>query len=192
MGAQTQTQATVTQLLGELADGRSSAVDRLLPIVYDEMRRLAASYLRREGSDHTLQATALVHEAYLRLVNQTQASWKGSAHFYAVAAMAMRRILIDHAERKRAAKRGGEWNRIALDEAGTPGGTERAVDLLALDEALDALQKLDERQCRIVELRFFGGLGVEDTAAVIGISPRLVEMEWSMARAWLCRRLRIP
>jgi RNA polymerase sigma factor (TIGR02999 family) len=105
MGPQSQTQATVTQLLGDLADGHGSAVDRLLPIVYDEMRRLAASYLRREGSDHTLQATALVHEAYLRLVHQTQANWKGSTHFYAVAAQAMRRILIDHAERKRAAKR---------------------------------------------------------------------------------------
>jgi RNA polymerase sigma factor (TIGR02999 family) len=183
------TQATVTQLLGELADGHSSAVDRLLPLVYDEMRRLAASYLGREGPNHTLQPTALVHEAYLGLVQQTEANWKGSAHFYAVAAQAMRRILIDHAERKRAAKRGGGWNRVALSQAETPGGTQGEVDLLALDEALGKLQKLDERQCRIVELRFFGGLGVEDTATVMGISPRLVEMEWSMARAWLYRQL---
>jgi RNA polymerase sigma factor (TIGR02999 family) len=155
------------------------------------MRRLAASYLRREHAGHTLQATALVHEAYLRLVRQTQAHWKGSAHFYAVAAQAMRRILIHHAERKRAAKRGGDWERVALSRAETPDGVEGPadVDLLAIDEALDKLQKLDERQCRIVELRFFGGLGVEDTATVMGISPRLVEMEWSMARAWLYQQL---
>jgi RNA polymerase sigma factor (TIGR02999 family) len=181
--------ATVTRLLGEIADGHSSAVDRLLPLVYDEMRRLAAGYLRREGPDHTLQATALVHEVYVRLVQQTEANWKGEAHFYAVAAQAMRRILIDHAERKRAAKRGGGWNRVALSQAEMPGGSASEVDLLALDEALGRLQKLDERQCRIVELRFFGGLGVEDTATVMGISPRLVEMEWSMARAWLYQQL---
>jgi RNA polymerase sigma factor (TIGR02999 family) len=124
----------------------------------------------------------------MRLVGQTEAEWKSAAHFYAVAAQAMRRILIDHAERKRAAKRGGGWNRVALGTVETP-APDGDVDLLALDEALHDLEKLDERQCRIVELRFFGGLGVEDTATVMGISPRLVEMEWGMARAWLYRQL---
>ena len=161
-----------------------------MPLVYDEMRRLAESYVRHERNGHTLQATALVHEAYVRLVNQTDASWKGTAHFYAVAAQAMRRILIDHAERNRAEKRGGGWHRVDLSRAETPSEQPGEVDLLALDEALDTLQKLDARQCRIVELRFFGGLGVEDTAAVMGVSPRLIELEWSMARAWLYRQLK--
>jgi RNA polymerase sigma factor (TIGR02999 family) len=183
-------QETVTRLLGELADGHSSAVDRLLPLVYEELRRLAASYLRRERAGHTLQPTALVHEAYVRLVRQTEANWRDSTHFYAVAATAMRRILVNHAERKRAAKRGGHCDRVALGDVETPGDSA-GVDLLAIDEALERLQKLDERQCRIVELRFFGGLSVDNTAAVMGISPRLVKLEWSAARAWLYSQLHV-
>jgi RNA polymerase sigma-70 factor, ECF subfamily len=177
-------QDEVTAMLHELENGHASAAERLLPLVYDEMRLLAESFFRTERTGHTLQPTALVHEAYLRLVNERTCQWNGKAHFMAIAAQAMRRILINHAEAHRAAKRGGGWNRITLsevDDAEPP----TDVDLLDLDDALDRLERLDARQCRVVELRFFGGMSVEQAAGVLNISTRQVELDWRMARAWL-------
>jgi RNA polymerase sigma factor (TIGR02999 family) len=181
-------QETVTQLLGELADGHSSAVDRLLPLVYDEMRRLAASYLRREGADHTLQATALVHEAYLRLVDQDRAGWKDQMHFFAVAATVIRRILVDHARTRNRLKRGGEYDRLQLDtqvlRAARPG-----IDVLELDDLLQSFAAEDPRAARLVELRFFGGLTSAQAARSLGISTATAERDWRYARAWLMQRL---
>ncbi len=178
-----------TQLLADMRDGSPAASERLFPLVYDEMHALAEQVFRRERPGHTLQPTALVHEAYLRLVGHAGGEWKSRAHFYAVAARVMRRILINHAEAHRAAKRGGDRHRVTLAEDQTPAPEARDVDLLALDEALAGLEALDERQCRVVELRFFAGLGVEETARVLGVSDRTVELDWKMARAWLFARL---
>lgn len=178
----------ITQILKAAGSGDGSAIDRLMPMVYDELRALADSYLQRERSDHTLQATALVHEVYVRLVRQEDVEWKNRAHFFAVAAQAIRRILVDHARRHHRLKRGGDRQRVRLelDAALTQ---ERDLDLLALDEALDRLAHLSERQSRIVELRFFGGIGLKEIAEVLGVSPRTVDGDWSMARAWLRREL---
>jgi len=176
--------ADVTILLSQLAEGDQSVVPRLMPLVYDELRRLAAGYMRRERSDHTLQATALVNEAYLRLVAQRGTNWKNRAHFFGVAAQSMRRILIDHARGQLRNKRGGHQQKISLDELPIF-AAEQSRELVAVDEALSRLEKLDARQCRIVELRFFGGLSAKETAEVLGISLRAVEREWSLARAWL-------
>ena len=173
--------ADVTTLLKRATDGDDSAVNRLVPLVYDELRALAESYLMRERANHTLQATALVHEAYLRLIDQRDVRWKNRAHFFAVAAQAIRRILVDHARGHRRAKRGGDRQRVRLDEDVMP-LEDRDLDLLALDDAL-------ERQARIVELHFFGGLSLKDVAAFLGVSPRTVDGDWSMARAWLRREL---
>ena len=186
---ETEARDQITSVLGELEGGHPSAAERLFPLVYDEMRALAERYFRRERSDHTLQPTALVHEAYLRLVGDATTSWRGRAHFYAVAARVMRRILINHAEAHRAAKRGGGLPLVALDESRTPAPGAPGVDLLALDEALSRLEALDERQCRVVEMRFFGGLNVDETAAALGVSERTVELDWKMARAWLLTQL---
>jgi RNA polymerase sigma factor (TIGR02999 family) len=178
----------VTQLLADIEAGQPGAESRLLPLVYDELRRVAAGYMRRERPGHTLQATALVHEAYIQLVDQTRVTWRNRAHFFAVAAQLMRRILVDHARSRNAQKRGGPAPKLALEEA--VGLLDRRdVALEALDDALTALAQLDPRQGRIVELRFFGGLTVEETAEVIGISPATVEREWRMARAWLHSQL---
>jgi RNA polymerase sigma factor (TIGR02999 family) len=160
-----------------------------MPLVYDELRALAESYLRQERPNHTLQATALVHEAYLRLIDQRDVRWKNRAHFFAVAAQAIRRILVDHARGHRRAKRGGDRQRMRLDED-LALLQDRDLDLLTLDEALEKLACLHERQARIVELRFFGGLSLSDVAAFLGVSPRTVDGDWSMARAWLRRELR--
>ncbi len=188
MGTATREQAT--QILGELAGGNRTAAERLFPLVYDEMRALADQFLRRERSGHTLQPTALVHEAYLRLIGGSPAEWRGESHFRAVAARVMRHILINHAEARRAAKRGGAQTHVTLSEARTPTpGEGMEVDLLALDEALKELEALDERQCRVVELRFFSGLSVQEAAQVLGVSERTVELDWKMARAWLYVRL---
>jgi len=178
----------ITQILKAAGSGDGSAIARLMPLVYDELRALADSYLQRERSDHTLQATALVHEVYVRLVRQEDVEWKNRAHFFAVAAQAIRRILVDHARRHHRLKRGGDRQRVRLelDAALTQ---ERDLDLLALDEALDRLAHLSERQARIVELRFFGGIGLKEIAEVLGVSPRTVDGDWSMARAWLRREL---
>jgi RNA polymerase sigma-70 factor (ECF subfamily) len=180
--------AHVTALLKRASDGDDSAINRLVPLVYDELRALAESYLMRERANHTLQATALVHEAYLRLVDQRDIRWKNRAHFFAVAAQAIRRILVDHARGHRRAKRGGDRQRVRLDED-VASLEERDLDLLALDEALERLARLHERQARIVELHFFGGLSFKDVAAFLGVSARTVDGDWSMARAWLRREL---
>lgn len=176
----------VTRLLDDLSDGKADAFDALLPVVYGELRRQAGRYLRRERSNHTLQPTALVNEAFLRLVEQRDVRWKNRAHFFGIAAQAMRRVLVDHARANGRLKRGGPQARVTLDEA-TMGAEGRSVDLLAMDEALERLAALDARQARIVELRYFAGLSIEETAEVIGISPATVKREWSMARAWLRR-----
>jgi RNA polymerase sigma-70 factor, ECF subfamily len=173
----------VTILLAKLSKGDHSALDELLPLVYDELRRLADRYLRRERSDHTLQATALVNEAYLRLVDQN-VPWQNRAHFFGVAAEMMRRILVDHARGHQAQKRGSGGVKLSLDEAINM-SDERATDLIALDEALNALAEFDAQKSRIVELRFFAGLSIEETAKVLGVGTATVIRQWRMAKAWL-------
>ena len=175
---------SITRLLRSWSGGRQSALDELLPLVYRELRRLAAGYLRRERPDHTLQPTALVHEAYLRLVDQSIADCHTRARFFAVAAHVMRQILVNHAERHKAAKRGG-GNKVALDEAVTLAGEPEVVDVLALDRALNKLAQLDPRQSRIVELRFFCGLPEQEIADVLEISIRTVKRDWVTAKTWL-------
>lgn len=177
-----------TRLLHALDARDPSAAEQLFALVYEQLHALARNYFRKQPRDHTLQPTALVNEAFLRLVDQTCVEWQGRAHFLAVAARAMRQILIDHARRRRCAKRGGDLCRVTVDQAVTP-ITEYAPDVLDLDEALQRLATLDERQSRIVELRFFGGLTVDEAAHVLGISKSTAESEWRMARAWLRREL---
>jgi RNA polymerase sigma factor (TIGR02999 family) len=183
---------TPTQPLTRASGGDERAIEKLMPLVYDELRRLAASYLRRERPGQTLQATALVNEAYVRLISERAHNWQNRTHFVAIAALSMRQILVQRARRRHAVKRGGDPERITLDEqllpaarAGSPGD----VDVLALDAALDQLAKLDERQAKVVEMRYFGGLTVEETAEALGISPATVKREWTLARAWLKREL---
>lgn len=179
----------VTQLLIDWSEGDQTALDKLMPLVYDELRRLAGNYLRRERREHTLQPTALVNEAYLRLIDQRNARWQNRAQFFGISAQLMRRILVDHARQHQAAKRGGsDQKRLSITRA--EGMTSQpAVDLLALNEALDELSKMDPQQSRIVELKFFGGLSIEETAEVLGIGHATVEREWKLARAWLRRQL---
>ena len=179
---------SVTRLLVDVRLGRRDALDRLLPLVHDELHRIAAGYMRRERADHTLQPTALVNEAYLRLVDQRDVEWRDRAHFLGVAAQLMRMILVDHARARRAAKRAGGAERVSLDDTVIVVG-ERDVDLLALDEALGRLAALDPRLCRVVELRYFGGLTTRETAEVLGVSTATVEREWATARGWLRREL---
>jgi RNA polymerase sigma factor (TIGR02999 family) len=179
----------VTQILQEIRDGDGDAPARLMPLVYDELRRLADHYLRQERPDHTLQPTALVHEAYLKLVDQTSVDWQNRAHFFGVSAQVMRQILVDHARRHRASKRGGLQQKLTLEEA-IDYSQPLDVDLVALDDALTALAQFDARQSKIVELRFFGGLTIEETAVALGISPATVKVDWGMAKAWLRREIR--
>ena len=174
----------VTKLLLDLSGGDRSAVDLLLPVIYDELRRLAANYLRRERPDHTLQPTALVHEAYLHLVDQTRVNWQNRAHFFGVAAQIMRRLLIDHARKHNAEKRGQDYEKLSLDE-NIDRSVERSGDLIALDDALNALATFDEQKARLVELRYFGGLSIEETADVMGVTPTTVKRHWRLAKAWL-------
>ena len=181
----------VTRLLVEWSDGDQAAIDRLFPIVYHELRRIARNYFRRERPDHTLQPTALVHEAFLRLIDQRSVTWQNRAHFFALAARMMRRILVNHAVSRRAAKRGGAGEAISLDEE-VHSASQPKIDVLALDDALNTLARLDARQTRIVELRFFGGLTVEETAAVVDVSPATVKREWAAARLFLLREMRRP
>ena len=176
--------AKITQLLIEWNNGRNGALEDLLPLVYGALRRLAAQRLRRERPDHTLQPTALVHEAYLRLVDQRQVRWQNRAHFYGVAAHVMGRILVDRARARNADKRGAGWERVTLVGDRTP-SESRDVDVLALDDALKRLATLDAQQERIVELRYFGGLTLDETAEVMGISTATVKREWVIAKAWL-------
>ena len=178
----------VTRLLIDWSNGNRDAAMGLMPIVYDELRRLARSYLQRERPDHTLQATGLVHEAYLRLVDQKTTTWQTRAHFVGVAAQLMRRILVDHARRHRTDKRGGDWTKVEFNEALAPSAT-RTLDIIALDDALNDLAQLNPQHSQIVELRFFGGMTTEEVAEVLDVSPRTVQREWRMARAWLRRQI---
>jgi RNA polymerase sigma-70 factor (ECF subfamily) len=178
----------ITELLEHLSAGKEHALDDLLPLVYGELRRQAARYLRRERQNHTLQPTALVNEAFIKLVDQRNVRWQNRAHFFGVAAQAMRRIVIDHARTKQRIKRGGVQQAVTLDE-NLIAVDAKLVDVLALDEVLTRLAAVDERQARVVELRFFGGLSVEETAEVMDISPATVKREWSMAKAWLYNEL---
>jgi RNA polymerase sigma factor (TIGR02999 family) len=180
--------ADVTQLLQRWSSGEEQALDRLLPQIHDELRKLAASYLRRERPDHTLQPTALVNEAFLKLVDQRAAQWQNRAHFFGIAAQAMRRILVDHARAHAASKRGGAVRKVPINEEILVGPV-MDVDLLALDEALTRLAALDPQQSRIVELRFFAGLTMEETAEVMHISPATIGREWRIAKAWLSAEL---
>lgn len=179
----------VTQILGQLVSGDDSAASRLLPLVYEELRGLAGHLMGGERPDHTLQPTALVHEAYIRLVGAGQTEWKGRKHFLAVASRAMRRLLINHARDRRAAKRGGgDWAKVTLDDA-LAVAEKRVFDILVLDDALEQLAKLNERQARLVELRFFGGLTLEEAADVLEVGPTTAKGDWAIARAWLAREL---
>ncbi|MFQ5411417.1 MAG: sigma-70 family RNA polymerase sigma factor [Phycisphaerae bacterium] len=178
----------MTQLLVASRDGNPDAVARLMPVIYNELHALAARHLRGQPPGQSLQATLLVHEAFLRLIDQTKAVADDRAHFLAVASKAMRSVIIDHVRRRKAQKRGGDRRRVPLDEA-VAAYEARSGDLIALDEALTQLAATDEQQSHIVELRFFGGLSVEETAEIIGVSKRTVERDWRMARAWLRNRL---
>jgi len=184
-------QHEVTQILHEWSDGDADAPARLMPLVYNELRRQARSYLAKERRSHTLQPTALVHEAYLRLVDQTRVSWQNRAHFYGMAANMMRRILVDHARAHATEKRGGAAVRLSIEDMQVP-LEQRAADFIALDEALKELAKFDERKARIVEMRFFGGLTDEEIAEVLGITSRTVWRDWKTARLWLFRELSEP
>jgi RNA polymerase sigma factor (TIGR02999 family) len=179
----------LTRLLDDWSKGDPQALDQLMPIVYDELRSLAGRYLRRERSDHTLQPTALVNEAYMRLIDQHSVRWQNRAHFFGVAAQMMRRILVDHAKGHRREKRGGGARKVSLDEA-IELSDERANGLVALDEALTALAKFDERKSRVVELRYFGGLSVEETAGVLQVSVNTILRDWKLARAWLYNQIK--
>jgi RNA polymerase sigma-70 factor, ECF subfamily len=174
----------ITSLLDRLADGDRAVADQLVPLVYEELHRAAARCLRHERPDHTLQTTALVHEAYIKLTAQRSARWQNRAHFFALASQLMRRILVDYARTKRRSRRGGGRQRVPLDEALLV-SPERTDEMLAVDESLSRLEKLDARQARIVELRYFGGLTVEEAAEALGISAKTITREWNVAKAWL-------
>lgn len=179
----------VTRLLADLSAGRQGADEALLPLVYDELHAMAKSFMRGERPGHTLQTTALVHEAYLKLGGSSEDEWENRAHFLRVAARAMRRILIDHARSKRSLRKGGNRQREPLDEDAMMGAQDPTIDYLALDNALELLAAVDPRIVQVVELRFFAGLSVEDTAKVLAVSPRTVKYEWRMAKAWLMEKI---
>jgi RNA polymerase sigma factor (TIGR02999 family) len=178
-----------TQILERWSEGDKDAAERLMPIVYEELRRRAAEYLRHERPDHTLQATALVHEAYLKLVDQHRANWKDRAHFCTVAASLMRRVLVQHARDHNRQKRGGKWQKVYLDETREL-GQENPTDLLALDDALQSFAVSYPRESKVVELKFFGGMETRETAEVLKISEKTVLRDWNFAKVWLCRELR--
>lgn len=182
-------QNEISLILKDWSGGRRESVDALLSLVYDELRKIARQYLRKERPDHTLQPTALVHEAYMKLINISDVSWQDRAHFFAVASNVMRHILVDHARARLTDKRGGEFLRIGLEEALQISPGEDQVDLLSLDEALSRLAAFDEQKSKIVEMRYFGGLTIEETAHVVGISPATVKREWTLAKAWLFRSM---
>ena len=179
----------VTNLLVAWGNGQPEAAEQLLPFIYEELHRQAARAMRRENVGHTLQATALVHEAYMRLVDQDRVVWRNRAHFFGIAAQIMRRILVDHARGRLADKRGGGAKHVTLGDAVNAADRGEDLDVLALHEALERLALLDERQARVVELRYFGGMNIEETAEALDISPATVKREWTMARAWLRREL---
>ena len=178
----------VTELLVRWRKGDRQALDALIPLVYEELRRIAQHFLQREKPGHTLQSTALVHEAYVRMVGQNLPEWQSRAHFFGIAAQLMRQILVDHARARQAAKRGGDVFKLSLDES-TAMPEQQDLDLIALDDALKSLAELDPQQGRIVELRYFAGLTIEDTSEVLGISPATVKRDWATARAWLQREM---
>jgi RNA polymerase sigma-70 factor, ECF subfamily len=175
----------ITQMLLELTDGNEEVVNQILPHIYDELRRLASSYLRRERSNHTLQPTALVHEAYMKLIDQSRVKWQNRAHFFGIAAQVMRRILMDHARKHTAEKRGGDAELLPIEEEILIVSHDKSAELVALDDALNQLAEMDERKAKIVELRYFGGLSIEETAEVLGVSVPTINREWRMAKAWL-------
>jgi RNA polymerase sigma factor (TIGR02999 family) len=177
-------------MLREWSDGKAEALDNLLPLVYDELHRQAARFLRRERQGHTLQTTALINEAFLKLIDQRNVNWESRTHFFAIAAQAMRRILVDYAKAAHRKKRGGDDLKLPLEEAMTVAAEEKPVDLIALDEALNKLAERDEQQARVVELRYFSGLTLEETAEALHISRATVANDWRMAKVWLYRELR--
>ncbi|MBA4122686.1 MAG: sigma-70 family RNA polymerase sigma factor [Acidobacteria bacterium] len=179
----------ITQLLKQWSDGKREVLESLMPLVYDELRRQASRYLIKERSNHTLQTTALINEAYLKLINQREVEWQNRAHFYAIAAQAMRRILVDYARQRQREKRGGKAEDLPLEEAISIVSQEKSVDLVALDNALTQLEKFDERQARVVELRYFSGLNFDETAEVLGVSNVTVRRDWNMAKAWLLQEI---
>lgn len=181
-------QHQITQLLAEWSEGNQSALDELYPLVYEELHRLARRYMSRERKGHTLQTTALINEAYVRLVDQKNVRWANRSHFFAISAQIMRRILIDHARRHAYAKRGGGAKLVSLEEAAIV-APDQASELVRLDEALKTLAKLDERRCHVVELRYFGGLSNEEIAGVLNVSENTVTRDWNLARAWLYQQL---
>jgi len=186
----TQQSQQVTRLLHDWSRGNKAALDQLMPVVYQELRKLASSYLKGERSDHTLQATALIHEAYLRLIDQSMPQWESRAHFFGVAARLMRQILVDHARSRAAVRRGGDQQRISIDDA-LLFSEDQAAELMAFDEALNRLSALDERKCRIIEMRSFGGMSVEETAEALAVSVPTIKREMRLARAWLRRELQL-
>jgi RNA polymerase sigma factor (TIGR02999 family) len=184
----TPSSSNVTQMLHDWSHGDREVLDKLVPVVYEELRRQATRYLKRERPGHTLQTTALIHEAYIRLIDQKNVHWQNRAHFYAIAAQLMRRILVDHARSRQAAKRGGSDIKLPLEEAMIV-SEGREIDLVALDEALERLAAIDPQQSRVVELKFFSGMSVEETAEVLGVSTRTVKRDWNVAKAWLRRQI---
>lgn len=182
-------QKNISLILKDWSSGKNEAVDELMPVIYDELKKIAAQYLRKERREHTLQPTELAHEAYLKLIDISNVDWQDRAHFFAVSAQVIRHILVDYARAKLTDKRGGAAERIVLDEA-VSFSEEPDTDLLALDEALNLLATFDEQQSKIVELRFFGGLTIEETAAVLKLSPATIKREWTLAKAWLFKRLK--
>lgn len=181
-------QHEITQLLAEWSDGNQSALDELYPLVYEELHRLARRYMSRERKGHTLQTTALINEAYVRLVDQRNVHWANRSHFFAISAQIMRRILIDHARRHAYAKRGGGAQQVSLEEVAIV-ATEKSAEIIRLDEALEILAKMDPRRCNVVELRYFGGLSNEEIAGVLKVSENTVTRDWNLARAWLHQQL---
>jgi RNA polymerase sigma factor (TIGR02999 family) len=179
----------ITERLIAWGAGDRAALDQLLPVVYQELRRMAGNYLRQENPGHTLQPTALVHEAWLRLIDQARVDWRNRAQFFGVAAQMMRRILVDHAKAKHREKRGGDAVKLSLDDAINL-SRERAADLIALDDALDELTRVDERKSRVVELRYFGGFTIEEIAQILEVSPETVMRDWKLAKAWLYQQIR--
>ena len=180
-----QTDLEITRLLQDWSEGNQTALDKLMPLVYDELRRQASRYLRNERHGHTLQTTALIHEAYLKLLGNERIEWQNRNHFFAITSTAMRRILVDYARERKREKRGGIAENLAIDEALQISSNEKSVDLITLDEALNRLAKLSVRQARVVELRYFSGLSNDETAEVLGVSKGTVKNDWNIARAWL-------
>ena len=189
MAGSEQGSQNITQILREWSDGKAEALDELMPLVYDELHRQAAGHLRRENRGHTLQTTGLSHEAYIKLIDQQNVEWQNRLHFFAIASQAMRRILVDYARAKHAAKRGGDNIRVSLTDAMNVASQTEDIDLIALDEALTRLEKVDTQQARVVELRYFSGLSLEDTADALKISRATAARDWNVAKAWLHREL---